>query len=111
MSALVDGDDAGAVGAEAGMYLVTRKYANTRLIEELIQLQDDIRENIGGVPGFRAYYLVRTRGGGMSVTVCEDREGVEESSRLAAKYLRDHLPDTGRTKPELTEGEVILALP
>jgi len=39
------------------------------------------------VPGLVSYTMLRTDDGGISVTVCQDKAGTDESVRLAADYL------------------------
>jgi hypothetical protein len=48
------------------------------------QREADVKALIGGVPGFVSYVAVRSGGGGVTVTVCEDKAGTDESSRRAA---------------------------
>jgi hypothetical protein len=62
-----------------------------------------------GVPGFVVYTLIRTEEGGLSVTVCRDKAGTDESSRLAAAWVSEHVP-TPVSPPAITEGAVTLQL-
>ena len=91
------------------MYVVVRRYPGvSQLIDELARRQAEVEQIIRGVPGFVAYYLLRSGdGGGASVTVCEDRAGTEESTRRAAAWVRENLPAAAGSPPELTEGEVL----
>jgi hypothetical protein len=41
-----------------------------------------------------------------SVSVFESREGAEESIRMAADYIREHLASLLPNPPEVTAGEV-----
>ena len=59
------------------------------------------------VPGFVTYYWLNTgEGTGASLSVFESREGAEESVRVAAKFLQQHLLNLTISKPEIIEGEV-----
>jgi hypothetical protein len=51
-----------------------------------------------------AYYLVRSADGGASITVCQDQAGTAESSKRAADWVRQNLPNVTGTTPEITEG-------
>ena len=61
------------------------------------------------VPGFVGYTLFRTADGGVSVTVCEDKAGTDESSRQAAEWVRQNVP-AEVSPPVLSEGAAILHL-
>jgi hypothetical protein len=91
------------------MYLTIRRYENNAaLADRLAKRSDEIRELIAGVAGFRAYYLVRSGDGTASVTVCDDQAGAEESNRVAATWLREHMPDAVSRAPEMTAGDVVV---
>ena len=92
------------------MYTVIRRYRSTEVLDELARRKDDIERLIRGVPGFVGYYLIRSEDGGASVTVCEDKTGTDESTRLAAEYIRENLSNISTATPEVTEGETILSL-
>jgi quinol monooxygenase YgiN len=57
--------------------------------------------------GFVRYYWLDTgKGEGASVSVFNDKAGADESVRLAAEYVRDHLSKLLTQKPEIIEGPV-----
>ena len=90
------------------MYAVVRRYNGaTALFDELARREQDVKDVIQGVPGFVAYYLVRSADGGATITVCQDQTGTAESSKRAADWVRQNLPNATGTTPEITEGEVI----
>lgn len=92
------------------MHAVVRKYKNPKLIETLDQRKSEIESLIRPVPGFVAYYLIKSSDGGASITVCDDKTGTDASVKLAAEWIRQNAPDAAGTPPEVTEGEVILQL-
>ena len=93
------------------MYATVRHYQNTTLADELAARRNDVEAVISPVQGLRGYYLMRTDDGCMTITVCDDRAGVEESSRRAAEYLRDHAGDfSGDTTPMISSGEVLIQI-
>ena len=91
------------------MYGVIRKYqfdkrngeeANRRLREVFVPL-------LKKAPGFVAYYWLDTgEGSGASLTVFQDKAGADESVRMAANFVREHLAGMTMSSPEITEGEV-----
>jgi hypothetical protein len=90
------------------MYAVVRRYKGANaLFEELARREQDVRGVIMNTPGFMAYYLVRSADGGASVTVCQDQAGTSESSRRAADWIRQNVPNLAADPPEITEGEVL----
>jgi hypothetical protein len=90
------------------MYAVVRRYKGaTALFDELARREQDVKDVILPVPGFVAYYLVRSADGGASITMCQDQAGTAESSRRAAEWVRQNLPNVAGDPPELTEGEVL----
>jgi hypothetical protein len=95
----------------ATMYAVIRAYAgNSELADALVEHEGDVRQVIGGIEGFKAYYLLKLAEGTSTISVFEDREGAEESSRAAAAWLAENLPDLNVAAPYVTAGEVLIAL-
>ena len=67
------------------MYVVVRRYTGaSALADVMVQREQEVRELISTVPGFRAYYAARTGGGDAvaTVTVCDDKAGTDESMVL-----------------------------
>ena len=91
------------------MYTVIRRYRSTEVIDEIVKVEDTVRQLITTVPGFVGYYLVRSEDGGASITVCETQEGTSESTRRAAEWMRENLPNLQNTTPEITEGDTVLS--
>lgn len=90
------------------MFASIRKYNGTPLLsDELVKREEDIRTVLTPIRGFHAYYLLKTSDGAVSMTVCEDKAGAEESNRVAATWLKDKLPTFGTRAPEITTGEVM----
>jgi len=91
------------------MYAVIRAYTgNSELADTLAEHEDDIRQLIGGINGFKAYYLLKLVEGTSTISVFEDQEGAEESSRVAAAWLAENLPDLNVAAPYVTAGEVLV---
>jgi hypothetical protein len=101
------------------MYATVRRYegvtdpaeAGRRVAEGFVPI---LRE----VPGFVAYYWVDAGDGVMVSTsifedleatmgIFEDREGVAESNRRAAEWVRENLAHLLPNPPQITAGEVV----
>ena len=92
------------------MYATIRNYAgNTELGAELHKHQESVKTAMGVVPGFQAYYFVATSDGGVSVTVCDDQTGGEASTRAAAAWIAENLPNLSTAPPTVSAGEVVVS--
>ena len=92
------------------MHAVVRRYSGqgaSQLFDELARRLDEVEGVIRGVPGVVSYALVRSEDGGVSVTVCRDKAGADESIRAAAAWIRENVSTTAAA-PAVTEGEVLL---
>jgi hypothetical protein len=93
------------------MYVVVRSYSGpgaSELFDLLGQREQDIKDLIGGVPGFVSYAAFRSGGdSGMTVTVCQDKAGTDESSRRAGEWVKENVSTTG-SPPVVTEGNTVL---
>lgn len=90
------------------MHATFRWYQGTDVADQLEPRADEVRSVISGVPGVHAYYLVRTEGGTVSVTIADDEAGTAESTRVAAEWLRNNVPDLNAT-PSVSSGEVVVS--
>jgi hypothetical protein len=75
------------------------------------EIDGKIRESfvplIKKAKGFVRYYWLDTgKGEGASLSVFQDKAGADESVRLAADYVREHLSKLLIQKPEVIEGPV-----
>ena len=79
------------------MYAMVRSYSGdgaSELFDQLEQRNDEIKELIGGVPGFVSYTAFRSGEGGSTVTVCQDKTGTDESARRAAEWVKENISAT-----------------
>ena len=56
---------------------------------------------------FRMLLLFRTGDGGISVTVCQDKAGTDESVQVAADWIRQNIT-TQSNPPVISEGSTIV---
>ena len=92
------------------MHVVVRTYSGqgaSELFDLLGQREEDVKALISGVPGFVSYAAVRDGGGGVTVTVCEDKAGTDESSRRAAEWVKENVSATA-DPPAISEGDTVL---
>jgi hypothetical protein len=91
------------------MHVVVRNYrGNAKLMDVIEQNRSEVERLLRGVPGFVAYYLIRSADGGASISVYQDQAGTQESTRLAGEWIRQNAPEAAGTPPEVTEGETII---
>jgi heme-degrading monooxygenase HmoA len=90
------------------VYATIRSYsAGEEFVDALVARQSEVRSVISPIAGFRAYYLLRsTEGEAVSISVFDDEAGAEESTRAAAAWVADNLPDLHVSPPQVTAGEV-----
>jgi hypothetical protein len=92
------------------MYVVVRSYSGqgaSELFDLLGEREEDVKSLISGVPGFVSYAAFRSGDGGMTVTVCQDKAGTDESSRRAADWVKENV-STAAEPPTITEGSTVL---
>ena len=92
------------------MYVVVRSYSGqgaSELFDLLGQRYEDVKSLISGVPGFVSYAAFRSGDGGMTVTICQDKAGTDESSQRAAAWVKENVSTTV-TPPVITEGSTVL---
>ncbi|MCW3008252.1 MAG: hypothetical protein JWP17_2878 [Solirubrobacterales bacterium] len=92
------------------MYAVVRTYSGqgaSELFDLLGQREADVKALISGVPGFVSYAAVRSGDGGVTMTVCQDKAGTDESSRRASEWVKANL-SASASPPAITEGNAVL---
>lgn len=92
------------------MHAVVRRYQGaSALVEGIVKNEAEIVALLKGVPGFRAYNGIDLGDGGViTVTVCDDKAGTDESVRVAADWIQQNLAGASFAPPEISEGEVFL---
>jgi hypothetical protein len=71
--------------------------------------KSDVERTMKAVPGFAGYRLLATPDGMASITICETKEGCEESAKAAAAWIRDNMPDLAPKPPQILSGESLLS--
>ena len=95
------------------MHAVIRTYSGKgakELFDVLEKKKADVEKLLRAVKGFVNYSLVRTSGGGLSVSVYQDKAGADESVRVAREWVGKNAGNTGVAAPTMAEGTVIMHL-
>jgi hypothetical protein len=95
------------------MHAVTRSYSGpgARELFDLIEARRaDVEALLRGVTGFHSYMLFRTQDGGVTVTVCDDQSGTDESVRVAAAWIRENAGALSVSPPTVAQGPVLFEL-
>lgn len=94
------------------MYAVIRRYTGVPgLISALEHQPEVIRDVIGTTPGFISYYAMRDGEALATITVCQDRESAEETSRRAAHWVAENVKAQRVRPPEAIGGDVFIHVP
>lgn len=91
------------------MYVSVRRYEmDAETVDELMRrVEEGFVPIISNAPGFIAYYALDAGEGVVaSISIFTDQAGAEESTRLAADYVRANLAALLQFMPEITAGEV-----
>jgi hypothetical protein len=97
-------------GEEERMHTAIRQYqVDPGSVDEITRgVNEGLLPLIKDVSGFKAYYALDAGGGRIaSVSVFEDRAGAEESSRVAADWIRQNMASLFPNPPEVLQGEVV----
>ena len=92
------------------MYASVRRYKfDPKHREELNQkVQELFVPLIKKTPGFVAYYYVDSgKGAAATFSLFDNQAGAEESTRIAATFIKENLASMLTNPPEITLGEVV----
>ena len=92
------------------MHAVVRNYSGAgakQLFDVLEQHKADVEATLRKVHGLLSYTLLRSGDGGMSVTVCKDKAGADESLKVAREWIQKNASHVHANPPTVTEGSVI----
>ena len=92
------------------MYVVVRTYSGqgaSELFDAMKEREEEVKELIGGVPGFVSYAAFRTADGIKTVTACQDKAGTDESSDRASSWVKENV-GASVDAPEIAEGDTFV---
>lgn len=91
------------------MYVVIRTYSGENAAEVFDLIEErigEVRDLISDVPGFVSYTAFRSGDGGTALTVCQDKEGADKSTSVAAKWVLEKVSTTPPV-PHIEEGATV----
>ena len=95
------------------MHAVIRTFSGKgakALFDVIEKNKADVEKHMRAVKGLVSYTLIRTSDGGLSLTVCKDKAGVDDSLKRAREWIAKNAGETGVGAPKVTEGTVITHL-
>jgi hypothetical protein len=95
------------------MHAVVRTYSGAgakQLFDLLEQRKADVETTLRKVPGLVSYTLLDSGDGGMSVTVCQDKAGIDESLKVAGEWIKKNASNIQASPPAVAEGSVIVQI-
>lgn len=93
------------------MHAVVRTYSGPgakELLDALESRKADVEAVIRSVPGLVSYTMLRSGDGGITVTVCQDKAGAEQSVVIAREWMQKNLPGISASPPAVSEGPVVV---
>jgi hypothetical protein len=95
------------------MQVVIREYSGKgakELFDVLEKNKTDVENLLRTVKGMVSYTLARTGDGGFSVTVCQDKAGIDESIQKARDWVAKNAAHAGASAPRVSIATVITHL-
>ena len=94
------------------MHATIRRYEGVdqnRTVELTGKVNDSLVPKLTNLPGFKGYYLIETGSGVLSsVGIFETVEQADESTRVAAGWVRDEKLDSALPNPpKITSGKIV----
>ncbi len=88
------------------MHASIREYRTKDNAEVARRAQEGFVPLVRDVPGLKAYYLVDGGDKLVTITIADDRTGVEESVSKAREWVQEHAADLVEGSPTVINGEV-----
>ena len=90
------------------MHAVVRRHTGAEaLAAALTEHQAEVTSLLSTIPGFKSYNTIRSGNSGVvTITICEDKAGTDESVRRAAEWVRANLSGASISPPEISEGDI-----
>lgn len=93
------------------MHAVVRKWKAdpSKLDEAVRKIEEGFVPQARQVEGFSAYYTVRAENDEVfTISICQDREGIDETTRLSRAFVEREMKGIVRGPPEVLAGEVLI---
>lgn len=95
------------------MHAVVRNYSGSgakELFDLLEERKAEVESIMRPVTGLVTYSMIRTDDGGVTVTVCQDKAGTDESIRVAREWIQENASDMGSSPPAVSEGSTLVQI-
>ena len=95
------------------MHAVVRNYSGSgakELFDLLEERKADVESIMRSVTGLVTYSAIRTDDGGVTVTVCQDKSGTDESIRVAREWIQENASGIGSSPPAVSEGSIMVQI-
>ena len=95
------------------MHAMVRSYSGNgakEFADVIEQKKSDVEKVLRSVKGIVSYTMVRTKDGAFSVSVWQDKAGVDEVHKKALEWIKENASHTKVATPTVSEGSVILQL-
>lgn len=89
------------------MYASIRRYQTKDNAEVARRAQDGFVPLVREVPGFSAYYMVDAGDTFFTVTLAEDKSGIEDSASKAREWVGQNAADLIEGSADVHNGEVV----
>jgi hypothetical protein len=93
------------------MQTVIRTYSGKgakELFDILEKHASDVEGVMRPIRGFVSYTAARSSDGGFTVTLCQDKAGVDESVQKARDWITKNAGSAGVAAPKVLEGSVVI---
>lgn len=78
------------------------------MFDILEERKDEVENLMRSISGFQAYTVIRAALGGITVIVCQDKKGAEESQAISRAWRKRHCATLSVNPPMVSEGPVII---
>jgi hypothetical protein len=95
------------------MHAVVRTYSGPgaqQLFDLFEQHKAEVEALLRSIPGLVSYTMARTGDGGVTVTVCQDKAGTDESLRIAREWTQKNASAIVASPPSVSEGSVLVSI-
>ena len=90
------------------MHAVVRHYENAKALQDAMSAKtQEVMEVISAIPGFISYLATKDGDSMTSITICENKNACDESSKAAREWVKQNV-SSPLTAPVIQGGEVFI---
>jgi len=90
--------------------IVIRTYSgktDRKLFDLMEKHHAEVARLMAAIDGLVSYTLARNRRGGFSVTVCQDKRGINKSIKIKQRFIAQHTSGLNLAAMQIIEGEIL----